>query len=319
MMRLGIIGYGKMGRLHRQVFEAQGCEVVASVNRSEQGRAVAAEEGIPETFADVDAMLDAAQPDAVICCAGFTDIASVSQGLAASGLPQLIEKPPGLFLIDYEMLSDRMEGIPHCVGLNRRHYSEIEKAVAALGGVEALTALRLEWSEAPQAFLDRGYAPEAVHRLAMANSLHGLDLLSWLGGACAAPSYDGRTLGAPFRRQMTLETTGQWGAAISFRSTWDAPAGWRLVMEAEQAQVVCAPMEQAVLYRAGEPQQALEPDVEDQHFKAGLYRQARHFLDVCEQGLTTHPHNLASCRQGMEWADTLTGIFPVQKEWGNTL
>ena len=135
--RIALVGYGRIAPKHLEALRAIGADVVASCNRSAEGRQKAATEGkIPQTFDRLDTMLKEARPDAVICAASFFEVFGVASLLIPTGVPLLLEKPPGTSLAEFDALRElaKQHHTPVMVGVNRRHYSVVNKAVADAGG-----------------------------------------------------------------------------------------------------------------------------------------------------------------------------------------
>ena len=100
MMRLALVGYGRITPKHLEVFRAQGAEFVACCNRSAANRQKAESEGgIPRTYADIEAMLKAERPDGVVCCVSPDQMALAGGKIFPFGIPTLLEKPPGVSLM----------------------------------------------------------------------------------------------------------------------------------------------------------------------------------------------------------------------------
>src|SRR5215211_5850481 len=91
--RLAIVGYGKIAPKHMEVVHALGAKVVASVNRSPQGRERATQAGIPATYADVERMIDLERPDGIICSTSYDQLFDTTRRLIPYRIPILLEKP----------------------------------------------------------------------------------------------------------------------------------------------------------------------------------------------------------------------------------
>lgn len=69
------LGYGRITPRHLEVFRAFDCDVVASCNRSAEGRQRAEREGgIACTYARADEMMEAERPEASLCLASIATI-----------------------------------------------------------------------------------------------------------------------------------------------------------------------------------------------------------------------------------------------------
>src|SRR6187200_1861914 len=95
VVRIAVLGAGRMGRIHLDALG--GCRAVvaaAVVEPSPDARAAAGAGGLP-AYATVDELLDAGGVDAALIAAPSGLHLSLVQTLAAAGLPVLCEKPCG--------------------------------------------------------------------------------------------------------------------------------------------------------------------------------------------------------------------------------
>lgn len=290
--RLAIVGYGAIAEKHIEVFRALGAEITASCNRSEVGRRRAAKKGvIQHIYADPMDMVNKERPDGLLVTASVFSLFDLAKRLIPCGIPMLMEKPPGLSLGQAQELAglSRRHGTHVMVGLNRRFYTVYQQTLASMGGREAVTGVYVEWSEDPQKMLSVGHPPAVLPVLNFANSLHGIDLLTFFAGEIQEPRFWGRNLGGSaesFRLQMSVEGVAQYGARVRFDSNWDVPGRWRLVVDFPGARLVSAPLETGSLLLYGKSPQDVLPGPEDSSFKAGFYGQAKYFLDVVRTGKT---------------------------------
>lgn len=307
--RLALVGYGRIAPKHLEVFRALGAEIVASANRSAEGRAKAEREGnIPRTFTSAQEMIEAVRPDGVLVMPSFMQVSSAAREVLPFGLPTLLEKPPGTSVAELDELIAlaQQHHTPAMVGLNRRHYGVVEQALQDAGGRAAITSATVEWSEDPHQVLKR-LSPPAVERLIYGNSLHGLDMLTHFVGPIEAPQVLGRVLdGGPFRWIMALQGMGEHGAVASFTSTWDAPGKWRVGFTTRDRRYLFAPLETCTVQERGQPDRSLAPPDEDTRFKPGFHAQARRFLDAITSREVPTEHQLISARPAMALAEALT-------------
>lgn len=308
LTRLALVGYGRIAPRHLEAFRALGVEWTAACNRGEPGRRGAAAAGIPRTYARIPEMMEKEKPDGVVCCVSFDQAESAARELIPFGAPVLLEKPPGISPAqtrDLAALATRY-GTPVQVGFNRRHYSVLRRALEVAGGREAITSVSVDWSEAPLRLLRR-FTPEQVALFVFANSLHGLDAMTWLAGAVADPSVIGRSLGEPFRWIMSLQGFSERGVAVSFEANWDAPGGWRLSFCSPGKRFTFAPLETCTVRESGAAaERAIEPDEDDRRFKPGFPGQARMFLETIRDRQVPPGFGLESALPAMELADRLT-------------
>jgi predicted dehydrogenase len=311
--RLAVAGYGWMAERHAECFRALGAGLAAAANRSPEGRRRAHDEGrFPRVYASAPEMVETERPDGVLVAASVLSQFELTRALIPLGVPLLVEKPPGTSAAEARELADlaAAHGTPVMVALNRRFHSVLQRALASAGGPQAVTRVDVDWSEDPEGMARAGHPAEVIPRLVFANSLHGLDLLTWLAGPLVAPRATGEDLdrAGPWPRwRMTVEGTGRTGVAAAFRSTWAARVPWRLAFETAEARVVSAPLETAVVHRPRRVPEVLEPDDDDRRFKPGLMGQARAFLDVVRGGPLVWPAcSLEESCASMDLAEALT-------------
>lgn len=131
MVNVGIIGFGKMGRIRAE-----------AVTRHDGGRVVAvAEPGVPgdmdtgvTVYRDSDALLADTRLDAVVICTpNYLNKPLTIQALEA-GKHAFCEKPPALCASDVEEICEveRRTGLKVMYGFNHRHHGSIRKAKALL-------------------------------------------------------------------------------------------------------------------------------------------------------------------------------------------
>lgn len=309
--RLALVGYGRIAPKHLEVFRALGAIVDACCNRSEGGREKAVGEGgIKRVYRTIPELIEGEKPDGIICCAGFSGIFGAAREIVPYRLPVLVEKPPGLSLQELRTLEALAvtHGTPVMVGLNRRHYSVLKRALQDAGGLEHVTAVFVEWSEDPQSALKR-FTRSEVARFVVANSLHGLDLLTTLAGPIDEPVIHARDLGEPFRWITTLQGLSRRGVIGAFQSTWDSPGPWRVSVCAPGRRYVLAPLESCRVIERGRDDRVIEPSAEDRCFKAGFYDQAKAFLEVVRTGTVPLSLGLASAVPAMSLAEKLTAAL----------
>lgn len=312
-MRIGIVGYGNIARKHIEVFRDLGCDIVASANRSEAGRRKAREESrIPETFADHTSLAKKAHPDAMVICVTFDQIFSVTADLMKHQIPLLVEKPPGTSLAELRELI-RLQHLHNTkvqVALNRRHYTVFNKALDEVGGRQNISFISVEWSENPVRVRDqKGFTDQQIGKIIYGNSIHGIDLMTYLAGDVCDYTISSNPGSAYFSWNMVLNGKSPSGSLVCFLNSWDSPIGWRVVLGAKRKRYVFAPLEKCVVTDSENKSYEISPSAEDITFKAGFYGQAKHFLDFVSDKTNGECHNLQSCVKSMEIAEAFYNLF----------
>jgi len=147
---LGIIGAGRIGQLHldnvrRHIPEAT---VVALADIAfEHAKAVAAERGVPQVYADPAAVFESPDVDAILICSSTDTHAGLIEAGAKAKKHVFCEKPIALDLatIDRAVAAAEAAGITLQVGFNRRfdpNFAEAKRQVSE-GKVGSVHLLRI--------------------------------------------------------------------------------------------------------------------------------------------------------------------------------
>jgi myo-inositol 2-dehydrogenase/D-chiro-inositol 1-dehydrogenase len=124
-LRMGILGVGRIGRLHAEhlSFRVPGAEVSAICDvKQEAAREVADQLRVPRVFADPAALVRSDEVDAVVICTSTDTHADLIEIAAASGKHIFCEKPLALDLkrIDRAVAAADAANVKLQVGFNRR-------------------------------------------------------------------------------------------------------------------------------------------------------------------------------------------------------
>ena len=133
-LRVGIIGVGRIGRMHAELLARQvpGASVsIVHDAREDTAREVASELGVASA-ADADELLTAADVDAVAICTSTDTHADLIVAAARAGKAIFCEKPVSLDLaeVDRALAAVDEAGVPFQIGFNRR-FDPAHAAVAA--------------------------------------------------------------------------------------------------------------------------------------------------------------------------------------------
>lgn len=309
MTRIGIVGYGGIGRAHRAVFEALGCEVVASCNRSAEGRARAKAEGILRCYDDGSTMMRQEQLDAVVCATPIFENYKTVLELIPFRLPILMEKPPGTSVEELEALIDAAttHGTLVMLGTNRVWYSVLRNAITDMGGLGEVESVDVQWSENPARLAQRGFSDEQIASRNFSNSIHGLSLLQYLAGTVHDVNVVSTKGNAPFQWQMALHGVSERNVIARFISSWTSQLPWRLVMTGGGRQYSFAPLEECQCADlASRTTRTLQGEAFDQQYKPGFYLQAKAFLDAVASGSVPQEATLSNARALFTYAREIT-------------
>ena len=197
-MRVGLIGAGRIGRLHARLLRAtEGIDEVV-ITDADPARAaeVAAATGAATAGSVADLL---GTVDATVIAAATTAHAELIRASLAAGRPTFCEKPLAADLDATIALAAEIEGsgIPFQLGFQRRFdagYREARRLVES-GELGTLYAVRLTGHDpAPP---HESYIPQSGG-LFRDFSIHDFDILRWLSGAEVEEVYaDGGVLGFP--------------------------------------------------------------------------------------------------------------------------
>jgi myo-inositol 2-dehydrogenase / D-chiro-inositol 1-dehydrogenase len=133
-LRIGVIGVGRIGRMHAALLERQiaGARVAAVHDAIEESaREVAGSLGVPAA-ADVDELLQSPDVDAIAICTSTDTHAELIVAAAQAGKAIFCEKPVSLDLaeVDRALAAIEEAGVPFQIGFNRR-FDPAHASVAA--------------------------------------------------------------------------------------------------------------------------------------------------------------------------------------------
>jgi predicted dehydrogenase len=235
--------------------------------------------------------INAEKPDGLIVTVGFTDLFSIAMQLIPYGIPMLLEKPGSTSWAEHQKLKTMAEKYGNKVqmAVNRRFYSVFNKAIEDAGGLDHIITVNIEWSERPKMLLERGMSRDEIAKIIFGNSVHGIDMLSWIAGGMHKTNIYTRNLGEPFRWYMHADGISGSGVLYSFHSSWDHPVPWRMTLGTKNKRYVFAPLEQCQVLEEGMKEYFIEPDEPDKQLKPGFHGQAKAFLDLIAQGKNAVP------------------------------
>ena len=268
--RLGVVGAGRMGRVHLEaVRESDVVEVAAVAEPNEHARAALG--GAVRAFAGLDEMLAACDLDGVLVAAPTDLHAGIVVRLMAAGLPVLCEKPCG----------STAEATRECaraageacsllqVAYWRRFVPELQRLrerilAGELGDVLAVNCYQWDESPPPAEFRRRSGG------IFVDMGVHEFDQLRWLTGqevetVSVAAARTGAAAGDPDCGQLVAELSGG-GTALVSLGRWH-PAGDSCKVE------VFGTLGSASSW-------FLQPGAGDAVFHQALRRQAEHFAAV---------------------------------------
>ncbi len=323
MIKVGLVGYGFMGRMHAQCYEATGqARLVAVADLEPRNRAEAEEKLNCRAFSTLSEMLDSVEVDAVDIC---TPTYLHEEGVMAAVQARkdiLLEKPMALTLdaCDRMIEAVRKARLKMMVAHVIRFWPEYQVVKELVdsgkyGRVEWLSARRLSppptWAWQGW-LLDPGRSGGAVLDL----HIHDLDFIAWLVGkpkklqSCGSPGPNGGmdsvlTLGWDHPTGAKSVAEGSLVLAPSF------PFNMALLVACEKATIcfdsgaspslVVYPME-GEAFAPELPAPQVEASTATQGNIAslgGYYNEIKYFLDCLEEGKSPATVTLEEAREAV--------------------
>jgi myo-inositol 2-dehydrogenase/D-chiro-inositol 1-dehydrogenase len=180
---IGLVGAGRMGRVHLQVLQrSELIELVGVVEPVAAIREALATEQVV-AYEDVRGLLAADRLDGVVIAAPSDQHAELVAEFAGAGIPILCEKPLGVSVADAEraMSAAHTAGVPLQVGYWRRYVPALRSlreriAGGELGEIYQLSSM--QWDHEPPGAAFRAHSGGIVIDMAV----HELDQTRWLLG-----------------------------------------------------------------------------------------------------------------------------------------
>lgn len=188
MLQVGIIGAGRIGRVHIQgiLTGVPGARIrgIAAPHLTEEIQSLARAAGAKTLTTDYRDLLRDPEIDAVLICSPTDTHAAISIEAMEAGKHVFCEKPVDLSLTKIQMVIDaaRVSGVKYQVGFNRRfdhNFQALRKAIAAgkIGSVQVVKICSRD-SEPPTAKFVRSSGG-----LFLDMTVHDLDMVRFLSGS----------------------------------------------------------------------------------------------------------------------------------------
>lgn len=280
-LRVAVIGLGNIARKHVEVLKAlPACKVVAGVKRDRAtGQTFCEEFQIPQFFTSTADLLQWGEFDAAVVSVGHIHTIEVAKSVLKTGRPCLIEKPVGFSAKEAASVAKvaKQAGTWGMVGVNRRFYSNIRKALELAhkaGGLQALVVQHAEWIHQSAGW---GLSAEVLDRYFFVNGVHLIDLMCHAAGMPEQVCALART-GPERRNSYDALFAFPGNVPGHYVSQWYAPGRWTIDFFARDLRIRFHSLENATVQRTGGEETPLPLDAVDQRYKAGFYRQMKVFI-----------------------------------------
>jgi inositol 2-dehydrogenase len=200
---LGLIGLGRLGRVYARDLAARIPETrlcaVADIDAA-AAQQVAAEHEVPRWFAEPEALVDAAEVEAVVIVSPTHTHKQLALLAARRGKPIFCEKPPALSLAETQAMRDAVaaSGTFFQLGFMRRFDTGYAEAKRQLDAGEIGRAVLFKSTSRDPYRTSLEYAdPRSSGGMLMDMGIHDFDLARWLMGEVKAVHTIAGTLAYP--------------------------------------------------------------------------------------------------------------------------
>jgi len=192
MIRLGLLGIGRIGRIHLQNISNHfdDAVVVAAMNPSEGGRAFARRVGVPFVTDDAMAVIDHTEVDAVLICTSTDAHADYVIASAAAGKAIFCEKPIDLTLEKVHKTLSAVEdaGIPLMLAFNQRmdpSFAAVKRSVedGQIGTLRSIHIISRDPAPPPISYI------HSSGGLFLDMTIHDFDMARYISGGNAVEVY----------------------------------------------------------------------------------------------------------------------------------
>lgn len=199
MVRFGVLGAGRIGKVHARALADSGRARVRFVADALPEAAGELAASVGADAADIDTILASPEVDAILIATPTDTHADLIEQAARAGKAILCEKPVSLSVSRIEACLKVVQeaGVPLMIGFHRRYdpnYALLEKRIRAgeIGDVEIVTIACRDPSAPPVSYIERSgglYRDMMIHDFDMARFLLGEEpvLVHALGGVMTDP------------------------------------------------------------------------------------------------------------------------------------
>jgi myo-inositol 2-dehydrogenase/D-chiro-inositol 1-dehydrogenase len=193
VLQLGLIGAGRIGRIHARHLRGRipGADLLVVADALDAAaRACAEELGVPEHTVDFHRVIEHPRVDAIVVCSSTDTHLPILEAAAAAGKPVFCEKPidSDLARIDRALSAIDRAGVLLQVGFNRRFDANFRRVKEAVTGGEVGTPHQLH-------IISRDPAPPPIEYIKLSGGLfsdmtiHDFDMARFLVGGSVSSVY----------------------------------------------------------------------------------------------------------------------------------
>jgi predicted dehydrogenase len=288
-LKVAMIGLGRMGKFHLDVLlKMRNVKIVCALtknNLNPEKYEILAKYKITNHYTSVYKMLINENIDAAFVQPSVQDVFKITKILLENNINCLIEKPPGLSLLESQILKKLINKnkLIHLIGMQRRFYSNISKIKLYEKKLGKMYSISMH---APENFDDikkkKKFTSKVLKKWMYANGIHMLDLLNFFSKSEPKKIFS-------ISKRINENTKNSFNAIIEYKngvtanyiSNWKSIGSWSIKLYYLNGIVIIKPIEETVVkFNNGKKIQIKKSNL-DQKFKAGLYLQNKMFVNSC--------------------------------------
>jgi predicted dehydrogenase len=278
--RVAIIGAGYTAREHARAFADVPGVVLAGIYSRTRARAdvLAREYSIGSVCDSVAELYDATRADLVIVTVVETAMTAVSRTCLELPWSLLIEKPPGLDVVDATGLLDaaRSSGRRVLVAFNRRFLSSTRLAAEQIESAAGPRFIKVQDQQNQAGAVAEGDPPEVVRNWMFANSIHTIDYFRIFGRGAVSTVEPVMPWVPDAPGVVVAKVTFESGDIGIYEGIWHAPGPWAISVTVPEQRWELRPLEAVHVQRLGSATTSPALHDWDKTFKPGFRLQAEH-------------------------------------------
>ena len=316
IIRLLIIGAGKMGRAHAAAFASvDGVEIVGIASRGGESAArLAAEFSVRRQGKDWRKLADETTPDACVVAVSHLLNEAMTREVIDRGLHVLSEKPVAFHSEGIRDLAARAEekGVVAMAAMNRRFFPSVLTAIDMVRFYGTVLGVTVVAPDPVRPFrATHKHDPKVYDSWFRTNTLHAIDLLPLVGGevqTISGHAHFDESVGEKSIVATMRFCSGTLGCFISHSGT-GGPWAWELRIHGDGADASVVPLEEGTICIDGMAPRPLPSSLDPDGLKPGLRGQALAFTEWIRSGVSVWPvSDLIDHSRTMELVERLEGL-----------
>lgn len=282
-INIGIVGAGSIADHHIKVYKSYDFINLSAIYSRTKTRAKEKSEkfGIKNYTNSINQFLKYSKYDGILILVSADQISKFVKKILPYKIPIFIEKPISLSIKDLKEIQkiNKKFSTPNMIGLNRRYYSIIQKALKFLYNKKILSII-IEGHENFWKVKNLNKKNIIKKNWIFANSIHTFDLLTFIANSKI------KKISFVNKKKNVLEnniiSNIQFSNGIlgTYTSFWSSPGNWSIKIYTKDYFILFNPLERGFIIDKKFSKKELFPIKEDIKFKPGFYLQSKNFIKL---------------------------------------